>query len=96
MNKDDIAIFIDANNNLFFDIGETVGTSTIGVLDQVNGTIENVTVGDYTLTSDAINKLVQDMSAYATEQGISLSTVEDVKNNADLMNMVNSAWTEAV
>ena len=90
--KDDIAIFVDNQNNLFIDYGVESGTDKIHA---VGNSVENVSVGDYTLTSNAINQLIQDMSAYATEQGITLSTVEDVKNNADLMNMVNSAWTNS-
>lgn len=93
VDKDDIAIYMDSANNLYFDFGETAGVNQIGVIDQANATVENVVAGDYVLTSSAINQLIQDMTAYATENGLTINYVEDVKANADLMNLVNSAWT---
>lgn len=32
------------------------------------------------------------MTAYASENEITINSVQDVKQNADLMNLVNSAW----
>ena len=92
VDKDDIAIFIDKQNNLFIDYGQENDTDRIKA---VGNSVENVIIGDYTLTNNAINQLIQDMSAYATEQGMSITSVDDVKNNEDLMTMVNSAWTGA-
>lgn len=96
VSKDNIAIFLDSDGTLFIDYGaEYADNDRIKVLDQGTNTIENIVMKEdgSTLTSSAINQLIQDMSAYATENGITISSVEDVKANADLMNMINSAWT---
>lgn len=95
VSKDNIAFFMDEENNLYIDYGETAGQDLIGVADQVNGTIEHIQVGDYSISNTAIEQLIQDMSAYITEQGLVIDSVEDVKANAELMTMVNSAWTSA-
>lgn len=95
VSKDNIAFFMDEENNLHIDYGETAGQDLIGVVDQVNGTIEHIQVGNYSISNTAIEQLIQDMSAYITEQGLVIDSVEDVKANAELMTMVNSAWTSA-
>ncbi len=95
--EDDI-IFRTEGNNLFIEF-ENQDTDSIKIenylLDDIYE-VETLKFSDGTTISNSqINQIIQDMSSYATEQGIALSTVEDVNNNADLMNMVNSAWTEA-
>ncbi len=76
------------------------GNDTIDAGDDViqkqnnsNYAIESFELGDDTgatqmLTSEDINKIIQDMSAYAADNGISISSVADVKENPDLMNLV--------
>ena len=49
-------------------------------LDRING---------YCLTDVNIKQVIQDMTAYATNNSISLN---DVKNDADLLAIVNGAW----
>ena len=94
--REDIALFVDSDNKVTLDYGEIAGDSTIYITNKSSaGVIISVKDNTYTMSDTAINQLIQDMSSYATEQGISLTSVEDVKNNADLMNMVNSAWTQA-
>lgn len=94
--KENVAVFMDASNNLFLDYGSTTGTSQIGVVNQATNTIELVESADgYYLSNTAINQLIQDMAAYATQEGISFTCVEDVKANANLMTMVASTWQAA-
>lgn len=95
VSKENVALYLDSNNNLFFDYGSNLGSDVVKVVDITTNAIENVTIGDYTLSSTTINQLIQDMSAYATEQGLTISSVEDVKANAELMTMINNAWTNA-
>ena len=95
VSKDNIAFFMDEENNLYIDYGEAAGQDLIGVVDQANDTIEHIQVGDYSISNTAIEQLIQDMSAYITEQGLVIDSVEDVKANAELMTMINSAWTSA-
>jgi len=44
---------------------------------------------DASLSTYDINTIIQDMSSYAVDDGMMLSTVEETRNNADLMNLVS-------
>ena len=46
-----------------------------------------------TIGNSIFEKALPTLPAYATENGLTINYVEDVKANADLMNLVNSAWT---
>jgi VCBS repeat-containing protein len=47
--------------------------------------------GSY-LTSDDINKIIQDMNSYAVNEGIAINSNSDVKNNNELMNIIVNSW----
>jgi len=47
--------------------------------------------GTYISNTD-VNQLIQTMTAYASGNGIQLTSVSDVKNNQDLMNLVAGSW----
>ncbi len=80
--------------SLYVDFGDDTGVNLCGALNQnADSAIEKVQIGNYYISNTAINQLVQDMTAYAAENGISLNYVEDVKNSAELMNLVNAAWS---
>ena len=90
---------MDSSKNLFIDYGSETGTDTIKISNQenINYAIESFEIKNSSgetqlLTSDDINKLVQDMTAYATDNGISINSVADVKGNQDLMNLVINSW----
>ena len=96
---ENIAFFTDSSGNLIIDYGEQSGNNTIKINNQNSSSyaIESFEAKDATgtthlLTNEDINKLIQDMSAYAAENGITISSAQDVKDNPDLMNLVNSAW----
>lgn len=93
VSKDNVAIFMDGSNNLVIDYDVLVSDSQITVQDQANNTIEKLELsnGEY-LTDADINQIIQDMTTYATDNGISMTSVQDVKNNADLMNIVAAGW----
>jgi Ca2+-binding RTX toxin-like protein len=44
------------------------------------------------MDAEDVNRIVAAMSQYAANNGISLTSLADVQNNPDLMNMVNSGW----
>jgi Ca2+-binding RTX toxin-like protein len=48
----------------------------------------------YYVTDNDINRIIQDMSAFATDQGIDLTNRDEVRANSALMNVVTSAWHE--
>lgn len=55
--------------------------------------IESITLSDGSYMTDAdINQLIQEMSAYAVSEGISLDSLADVRQNEELMTMVAGGW----
>jgi len=67
----------------------------ITVLGQSNAAnqIERFEIGsNLYMTNIDINNLIQDMSAYAVENGILMTNVDDVRNNAGLMQLVANSW----
>lgn len=95
INKEDIAIYTDGNN-MVIDYGSDIGTDKVVVLNQFNNSdkkIEQITLSDGSyLTDSDVNILIQSMNAYAANNDIQISSINDVKNNADLMNLVATAW----
>ena len=95
INKEDIAIYTDGNN-MVIDYGSDIGTDKVVVLNQFNNSdkkIEQITLSDGSyLTDSDVNILIQSMNAYAANNDIQISSINDVKNNADLMNLVAAAW----
>jgi Ca2+-binding RTX toxin-like protein len=58
--------------------------------------IETITLADGSYLTDAdINQIIQEMSAYASTEGISLDSLADVRNNEELMTIVASGWQAA-
>ena len=99
VSKENIALFQDSSGDLFIDYGEDSGNDVIQIQNQdtPNYAIESFELVDDTgatqmLTSEDINKIIQDMSAYAADNGISISSAADVKENPDLMNLVANSW----
>lgn len=97
VNKTNIAIYKDINNNLIIDYGENAGVDQITVLNQFGSDksklVERFELNDGSYMTDAdINALIQNMTAYANNNAIEFTGIESVKNNADLMNLVASAW----
>jgi hypothetical protein len=64
-------------------VNQTTASNDIDLLELNNG---------YYLTDANINQVIQDMTAYATNNSISLTSLNDVKNDANLMAIVNGAW----
>ena len=84
-----------SETDLVVDYGETIGQDRIVVLGQANSanSVEKVQLSDGTYLSNTdINQLIQTMTAYAQANSIELSSVNDVKNNQELMNLVTTAW----
>lgn len=96
IDRGNVAVFMDSINSLYVTYGSTT-TDKIRIQEPLTyGCIESIESADgYYLSSTAINQLIQNMTAYATQEGISLTSVEDVKANAELMTMVAGAWQAA-
>jgi Ca2+-binding RTX toxin-like protein len=87
--KDTIAFFQEGGD-LHIAYG---GTDYITVLNQDTEGMEKVqaTNGWY-LTDAEINAVIQQITAYSADHGLSLTSVDDVKNNQDLMGIIVNAW----
>ncbi len=89
-----IAIFKDGND-LIIDYGTALGEDSITVKNQEleNNTVERIQLSDGKyLSNEDINKIIQNMTSYAANNGIEFTNIESVKNNEDLMNLVASSW----
>jgi hypothetical protein len=59
----------------------------------VNNAIEKFTLSDGNyLTSANIDVIIQSMNAYAVDHGISISSIDSVRNDQNLMNIVAAGW----
>lgn len=66
---------------------------TIANQSNVNNAIEKFALSDGNyLTSNDMNLIIQSMNAYATDHGMSITSIDSVKANQDLMNIVAGAW----
>jgi Ca2+-binding RTX toxin-like protein len=81
-----------SGSDLVIGYGDTDTITVIGRHTTFTG-VEKVqlTSGQY-LTHADINQVIQSISAFAASQGIVVTSVNDVRNNPDLMAIVNSAW----
>jgi Ca2+-binding RTX toxin-like protein len=79
-------------------LGIAGGDNTLTVenwFQSENYQVENVELADGNHLTDAdINQLIQQMSAYAVDQGIALTNINDVYNQQDLMTMVANSWNQ--
>jgi hypothetical protein len=59
----------------------------------VNSGIEDLELSTgYFMSNTDINNVIQQMSSYATSHGIALTSLDTVKNNQDLMAIMNAGW----
>ena len=90
--KDDIALFMNGSD-LVVDYGSTLGANQLTVQSQDTNTVEKLELSNGNYLTDAdINQIINDMSAYAVDNGIAFTSVDDVKNNSELMNIVSAGW----
>jgi hypothetical protein len=86
-----VALFQNGQN-LVIGYGSTDTVTITNQAASVNG-VERVELGNgLFLTNNDISLVIQQVNAFASSQGIVLTNVNDVKNNADLMNIVTNAW----
>ncbi|MDD3597297.1 calcium-binding protein [Sulfuricurvum sp.] len=86
-----VAFYMNGNN-LVVSYGDN---DLITVTNQsvTNNAIEKFTLSDGNyLTSNDLNTIIQSMNAYATANDIAIESIESVKANQDLMNIVAAGW----
>lgn len=93
ISKEDIALYMD-NKDLVISYGEgDKHTVTIQNQSSAIRTIEKIEVSNgQFMSNNDINKLIQQMTAFATEKGLSISSIDDVKNNQELMTIISNNW----
>lgn len=91
VSKNNIALFMDGSD-LVLSYGNN-DTITIQNQDASNNQIETIKLADNTYLSNTdVNTLIQTMTSYATNNNISITNINDVRNNQDLMAMVANSW----
>jgi len=92
---------IAKGNIAFFMSGSTLQVGYAGSTDQISiqnqsmaaNQVERFQASDATyLTAADVNLVIQNMASYATNNGVSFTSLADVENNANLLNLVASAW----
>lgn len=80
-------------NNLEIGYSDIDKVSVGNFFSDVNSMVDkiNLTDGSY-LTATDINQIIQSMAAYAVNEGIALSSVNDVRNNEQMMSIVANSW----
>lgn len=86
--SDMVALFQDGSGNLVIDYGTVAGN------DQITASgIDMIQLNSGSmLLSSTISSVISQIISYATENEITLNSVEDVKNNADLMEIIKGSW----
>ncbi|WP_321532213.1 calcium-binding protein [uncultured Desulfuromonas sp.] len=97
---------VTADGFAFFMDGDTlqIGYGTDDVVTLANysnsttgNRIESITLSDGSSLSDSdITQIIQDISAYAVAEGISVTSLDDVRQNDGLLTIVANAWEMAV
>ena len=89
-------VFYQNDNNLVINYGIVHDDGTIIVEDYFlnNGyKIEKIQLSNNEyLESSEIDSIIQNMNAYAAENGIQISSANDITNNDELMQLVTSGW----
>ncbi len=94
--SDSIALFKNGSTlQIGYGIDDQITLSNYS--DSTTGNrIEEIILNDgNSMTAADINQIIQDMSAYATTAGISMDSLDDVRNNEELMAIVASGWQAA-
>jgi len=89
--KNNIALFMQGSNLLI----NYAGTEQITIQNQTNplDVVGKIKLSDGTfLTNTDINTLISNMSSFATNHGIQLTSIDSVRDNADLMAMISKSW----
>ena len=94
VDKGDVAVFRQAGGDwvLHYGVGDFVFLS--GATKDALGRVNLTASGEF-LTASGLDAVVSQMAAYASANGITLNTVEDVRANGDLMHIVAGAWQSA-
>jgi len=91
VNRDGTAIYSDGTN-LTVAYGETDRLVASSQFSSSYGIEKMQSADGLFLTNGDINGIIQDMAAFAQTNGIPMTSVEDVRRNQDLMNIIVNSW----
>lgn len=80
-------------NNLSIRYGEGGSITVNNYVDNAAYQIEKIELeGGNFITNSQINKIIQDINAYAKDNGITAISHDTIRNNQDMMSIVMSGW----
>ena len=88
----DIGLYRNGNN-LEIGYGSSDKVNVNNFFSSSDHEVDQVQVADgYYITATDINQIIQDMAAYAVNEGINLNSLNDVNQNQELMTMIANSW----
>lgn len=85
--------FMFNGNNLSIRYGEGGSITVNNYVDNAAYQIEKIELkGGNFITNSQINKIIQDINAYAKDNGITAISHDTIRNNQDMMSIVMSGW----
>jgi len=85
--------FMFNGNNLSIRYGDKDSITVNNYTGNVAYQIEKIELeGGNFITNSQINKIIQDINAYAKDNGITAISHDTIRNNQDMMNLVMSGW----
>jgi trimeric autotransporter adhesin len=92
--KTSVAFYLNGDDLEIGYAGNTADTLSITNQNLADNAIDRFELASGSfMTSARMNTLIADMSAYATANSVSMTSVADVKGNAGLMALINAAWS---
>ena len=90
-------VLLQSGSTMMFGYGIDDEISMSNYADSETGNrIETITLADGSYLTDAdINQIIQEMSAFAMAEGISLDSLDDVRQHEELMTMIAESWQAA-
>jgi Ca2+-binding RTX toxin-like protein len=86
INKDNISLYVKGNTlNISYSNNDSI-SATIDSIETIR-----LNDGSY-LTSSDIELIIQNINAYANDNGIQITSHDDIKNSESLMQIVSSRW----
>lgn len=89
-----VAVFQTGSGDLQIGYTNSAGDLiTVQDFDTAAGAVERFELSTgYYMTDSEINQVISDMAAYATTNSVSFTSLDDVKNDAGLLAIVNGGW----
>ena len=92
ISKEDLTFMFNGNNlSIRYDEGDSITVNNY--VDNAAYQIEKIELeGGNFITNSQINKIIQDINAYAKDNGITAISHDTIRNNQDMMSIVMSGW----